>query len=226
MIISVKRHFGATQVVGGRLLRVAEPHFVSTKGAPAQTKEKLRKYDKPTVVCEAGDLVMEILAKRGRKLLGHTYLTGPALQIVSYAAKEGRAEERWFEEGPRAVGVEIPKPPEDRLDDEEAWKTFIATTHERLLHAKYLADVDIAALELTTKADPLQVVQHICDLWCYKHDPEPGQEPMTSRAHLLVQARRGKTIAYIHSQPPHAIADVSMTYFQFDLIMSHLKERN
>jgi len=96
--LSTKFKMGYTRVQGGRVLRVANDHAVPTKGYDGSSNHTpdLANDNKPLpprftdgekwVYAQAGDLALEILHASTKKLLGYTYLSGPAIQLNRYLA--------------------------------------------------------------------------------------------------------------------------------------------
>src|SRR5574341_1954907 len=116
MKLSLSKKLGWTQVRGGRILRVAKAHAVPTVGWSAFSEnydEDLLKRKKPAqrfkdekwVYANEGDLVVEVLYAKTEALAGHSYLSGPAIQLNRYTP----AEDGWFREATGQL-VEIPVP--------------------------------------------------------------------------------------------------------------------
>src|SRR4029079_6024838 len=99
MKLSVRPKLGAITVHGGQILRVSHNHQVSTRGydpRPDKLHGKARVFEAPWVTALIGDLAVEIIARQTKKIVGHAYLSGPAINVIRYRIAKDDPVEGWF----------------------------------------------------------------------------------------------------------------------------------
>jgi len=200
MKLSLTRKRGFTQVRGGRPMRVIKTHQVSTKGL---SDEQEREFD-GSVFAEPGDLALEILGVKSKRLCSYTYLSGQALQLNSYTA-----DDKWFEPGSMARFV-IPMPtPGD--------KDFWVNLTKQLMDIKYGAD-DLAVFRyICAKHEPpMDVARAITKLF----DRYETTTDQVAKTHMMgiVEAKGGGGVE-MHFQPPADAAKHAATSFQVALAL-------
>jgi len=213
MKISLSRKFGWTQVHGGAIVKVLMPHAVSGNGLSRQSNRFVG-----DVVCEEGDLAVELFNTKTNALLGYTYLSGPAIQRNLYPCFNhgcgcGNLEinSTWLEPVTgRLVSIPVP---DGSADPDTLMKALIGT----LMDAKY-GDDDLYAFELVTDTDEdaQNAARMLSHVWGYTNDEK------TPRSHLLGLVRgKGNSVA-LHFQPPHHVSNWAATQFQISLTLSAL----
>jgi hypothetical protein len=217
--LSVKKRFGWTQVRGGRLLRVAKDHAVSTMGLSesVQNPQRPRFQGEKWVRARPGDLVIEILYVKTDKLAGHSYLSGPAAQLNRYLSTPlpGPSTDdisSWFE-ATTATGrlVEIP-----HIDDGEDVPAFLSRVLRVLVDAKYSAvDINVFDYVVGFDEDAANAARLFKDMWNGFHAVD-GRE---SQSHFLGAIRGKKAVASVHFSPPVAASAFAATPFQMALVL-------
>src|SRR4029077_357594 len=137
MKLSVVKKPGWMHVTGGRLLEVATPHAVPASGLSAYADDpetdRFRAKDAPPprprpkdglVRCEEGDIAIEILFAKTGRLAGHSYLTGPAINLNRYCAAETPG---WFRDEPLAGAMidDVTMPTDEETPIGELWEALV-----------------------------------------------------------------------------------------------------
>jgi hypothetical protein len=213
MKLSVRKRFGWIHVRGGRVLRVVKPHAVRTSGRSAYADEEKSSHEPPRwkagekwVYTEEGDVAVEIVAVKTGKVLGHSYLSGPAIQLNGYTP----FEEDWFEEA-KGTFVEVPHPDGGKLSTE-----FIENVIGMFMGVKYSKDAVLGAFvyECTKGEDMRDVAEGLTRMWSYEHDTDE------STAHLLGLVKgHPKGVVIMHFQPTKHASDFAATGFQIELVL-------
>lgn len=214
MKLSLKKRFGWIHVRGGALVKIVKSHAVHTR-----THSKAEYGDnvdeREWVYCEAGDFAMEIVAVKTSKVLGHSYLSGPAIQLNRYNDRT-TAHDDWFE--PAALGMaDLPDP---RVGDRN---TFVERFVRAMVKVKF-GPLDVAAWRGGSDSieDAKHAANHAFQAWNY--EPEDGEVTTT---HLIGMAAYGKTIkagkrgghVQIHIQPPMHQSDKCVSNFQTWMVL-------
>jgi len=182
-------------------MRVTKTHQVSIKGLSV---EQAREFDADPFA-EPGNLAMEIIeVKKPNRVIGYTYLSGPALQLNSYTA-----DDRWFEPGSMSR-FNIPRP---TGGDEAFWVNLT----KQLMAIKY-SDDDLAVFRyICTKAEPpMDGARAITKLFD-RYETADSKEPHT---HMMgiIESKGGGGVE-MHFQPPADAAKHAATGFQVRLAL-------
>lgn len=217
MKLSPYKKHGMLHVRAARLLRVSQEHAVSTVGANvAGSAEQVgcshgkaagRFEGQNWVFCKEGDLVLEIVKAKKGQLVGHSYLTGPAIQLMNYEANPG-----FFEETPLKVGLlEIP------AGEADAGK-FLEKLISNVRRAQ--EEEGVCVLFLSVAEDQVQsAADTIIGCW---------MEEETGKTHLIgdivVEKDPGSGI-HIHLQPKKHQTALSASGFQSELLINMVAKR-
>lgn len=219
MKLSLKKKLGWTHVRAGELVKVAKEHAVPTgTRTGVQTDWTRPKDDSKWIYCEVDDLAVEIVAVKTGNLLGHAYLSGPAIQLHRY----GAAQTDWF--APAALGwVEIAAPGVEARENPEAWMQH---TIGELLKIKY-GELDVAAWRVpAVDKDDVErfgsFVEHAWSMAPHDKDGNPITVDPPPKTHLMVLVmleKKKDPDGIIHFQPPKHAADICATHFQVAMVV-------
>jgi hypothetical protein len=215
--LSLAKKFGCIQCRGGEVLRVATEHAVSGQGLGEQPHART---DLPAwVFAKPGDLAVELVAVKTGKVLGHTYLSGNAIQVNRYT----NAQEGWFEPC-KARLVELPTI--EKLKPKSV-KEFQDAMLATVVEMKY-ADYDLQGFEFRCARveEPEQVANFILE--CARYKPEGEERAVRAEVLGMVTKGRGKRkkAVVLHFQRPDSAQDNAASAFQASLLVSALKRRN
>lgn len=241
MKLTLERRLGAVQVRGGALLKVAKEHAVSSVGRPVHAHDHPQALPEPDgkwAFAKIGDLAVEVIAVKTGKTLGHSYLSGPAIQCNRYTP----AQADWFEPATGKI-VELPNKPTAKELETACQHLPVSSSKELIqkmmgeyvesvalraletLIAGTYADVDVCAFEVFVEdedeaADALQFFSTAGD-----YQPAKDSGPATSHLMGLISAgKHGKKgSAMLHFQPPHHASERCVTPFQIGLVLSALR---
>ena len=216
MKLSPSKKFGFTHVKAARVLRVAQDHSLSTYGYDPDADYNLvggghdpmpnRFQGREWVFCKKGDLVIEVVKVKKRKLVGYSYLTGEAIHLMNYKAKP-----EYFEEDPIKVGVvDIPLTQPD--DPKEAAKTVIDNM------AKSVAENDICLLVTTAQdeEDSRRATSFLSDAW----------RAAEGDAHLIGEILFAEDQSmHFHFQPEEHAGALFINNFQSSLLFYMVMEK-
>jgi hypothetical protein len=205
--LSVRKRMGWVHVRGGRILRVAKEHAVRASGRSTLEGGKAPAGDEQWVYTKEGDLAVEVIAVKTGKVLGHSYLSGPAIQLNGYTP----FDDDWFGEEVKSTFVDIPHP-RGAFGDE-----FIKKVVGVLMDVKYSEEYGVGAFhyECDPGEDPRDVGQGIMQMWGYHDD----REPTAHLFGLVTPAKGKKNVVVMHFQPPRDAADFAATGFQTELVL-------
>jgi hypothetical protein len=222
MKLSLSKKLGWTQVRGGKIVRVAKTHAVTTSGWSAfslnyaddllgRKKPEHRFKGEKWVFANEDDLAIEVVVVKTGHVLGHSYLSGPALQLNRYTV----ADAAWFREASGKL-VEIPTPNTEQFTSPQH---FIEHVIGMLMGLKYSDDA-LGAFEYQTASDEEAkiVARHIAEMWGYKRTDDA-----VSKAHLLGVVHGKKEHINLHFQPPDHASDFAATPFQVKLVLGALR---
>lgn len=191
MKLSHKRKFGHTAVRAARVLKVTESHAVSMEGL---SEFASRSATAPWVFCEAGDLVIEVIKIRTGKVLGYSYLTGPAIQLINYNVSG--VVDRIGSEPLRVKRIEIPR------------------SNEVISEAKFgFNAISVFRFRAKTMEEARELPMKIMELWAADDSGIPEEIN-----HLMGLIDVGKRIMSIHLQPPSHANNFAATPFQIELL--------
>lgn len=232
MNLSLKKKFGMIHVRGGAIVRVAKEHAVHSRGRSTAEDDKVNidgtpmpvgtpQGDRDWVFARVGDLAVEIIAVKTGKCLGHSYLSGPALQCNRYTP----AQDDWFVPGSGEMLV-IPDPHTWPGTHEELYE-IMATI---VVAAKY-GDKDVAGFEIVAhgEEDAKNAANTIGDMTQLCPVDETARkllEERPQRCHLVGIIHYDKKRKYgitFHSQPPDDAVEHCASQFQIGLVLSALK---
>lgn len=225
--------------MGGRLLEVAQSHAVGTASLSAFADDPstniMRNPDrappKPRpdgkwIYCEQGDLAVEILYVKTRQIAGHSYLSGPAINLNRYTP----AAPGWFRDEPLtgAMVVETEDAlPERSIPDDGVWPALV----KMMVNVRFGAAA-IYGMEMhMEREEPTaeQIVQLLVRAW--KHVPKDMTDEevrVRARSHLLalvhMDNKKHGNVATVHFQPPRHASDYCATGFQIGLVLGALKD--
>lgn len=213
-----KFRLGCSVVFGGRLLRVATAHAISLLGRESKSRK-----DKPLeghVYCDVGDFALEVLTRNG-SVLGHSYLTGPAIGLMRYTS----AGPGWFDKEPaKLVDVTTLRMPGhgDNEGDESA-QAYARETIAASMALKYGGQADIFMLRIQIKGavEPdvgRQIVGHFLECW----RSTPPDDENGEGAHLLILVKLKTSVGAAHWQPRRHASEHDMTDFQYALAWNAL----
>lgn len=231
MKLSLKFKLGHVHVGGGRVLTVVTPHPVSTatRSSHAERPEtdRYRPKDAPPVVepkgahviAEVGDLAIEVVYAKTGKLVGYSYLTGPAIQLIRYVDDDGA---RWFSsESVNVNRLDLPGP-EGFASRQAYWEAMIPT-----VSAARLGSPAVHAFEISVPSSNPDAAADVADVvvnaWAMV-PKEVTDEELKERcqSHLVGLVHAGKGVAEVHLQPPRHASDWNATGFQIALVLDAL----
>lgn len=209
MKLSIKKRMGWIHARGGRILRVAQPHVVKSSGRSAFEDGPAPAGEEKWVYTKEGDLAVEIIAVKTGKVLGHSYLSGPAIQLNGYTP----FDEDWFGDEAKATFVDVPHPRGAFTQD------FIQKIVGVLMDFKYSEEYAVGAFHYKCDEgeDTHDVANGILQMWRYE------DETRTTSTHMLglVTPHKGrKNVVTLHFQPPKDAADFAAAGFQIELVLS------
>jgi hypothetical protein len=214
MKLSLRKHFGFIHCTGGAIVRVASEHAV-TGASIALNDEHARIKPPKWVFAKEGDLAVEIVAVKTGKVLGHCYLTGPAVQLHRYTEPQGD----WFKP---ATGKMFPIPLPYELHGKDEKERF----DEMMAHISDLkyANVDVAAFEVQVKGkgeakDASESISYMLRL-----EKDGDDRKMTAHILGLVAEPRGKPSITLHFQPEGDVDECGASGFGVSLVLRALKE--
>lgn len=210
MKLTLKKKFGWTHVRGGDLVRVAIEHAVPTRTRTELQTEYARPRTKEGwVYCAKGDLALEIVAVKTGQVLGHSYLSGPAIQLHRYSTPQSD----WFE-GATLEGVTLPVPAED--DDPEG---FMPRFIGAMMDLKY-GPLDVVGFKGTAKS--MDDAKKAMEFFQYAWSGAPQvEEPPEATTHFIgVIEVDGGGAMVIHFQPKKHADDLAASHFQAGLVVS------
>lgn len=229
MKLSLKPGHGATVVAGGRLLVVRKPHPVPTVTrsvhADDPSTDRYRKpgapppvYPKgPTVDAVPGDLAIEMVYPKTGRVMGYSYLAGPAIQLNLYVDEP---TPDLFEAEPAEIR-EFVLPPIGA-----AFEDVIKTANAARLGAPavYVFRLLLGESELKSST-AAEVADAIVQAWSLvPKDMTDAEVDERDRSHLLGFVEVGKrNAASIHLQPKHHASDFNATPFQIELLLDALR---
>lgn len=202
-----KRSRGGVHVRGGRFRRVLLPHAVPASGQLEGKGCVVR--DKDYETAKPGDLVIEVYGVKAKRVLGYSYLSGAALQMVHYEAKP-----EWF--GPAdVVRLELQTP--GTVEGESAEET-VARMVGNFTRVKYEHDVGICEFRLSPRdGNPDAVVSSISAMLQYRAVPQEEHLLPEQKGHIfcVIRTPRKKDNNHtLHMQPKCDVSDDAATVFQ------------
>lgn len=236
MSVSLKKRRGAIHVKAGRLVRVAMDHPVPTKGREAHVGAPVEDFFKgaqgpatfvKNPVARQGDLAIELLGAKSGKLVGRSYLTGEAINIVYYS---GETLDPAMFASARVERLPISK---DFISDVEAFAAarFGGTADVYVFFAKcrnkphvdsithavnflWNAEPDNENIATALQGTPVYLPTLIA-FEAHRH-----KEDIAGKRHLVGLLRWKKRAAVLHFQPPHHADDrLCATPFQAQLLL-------
>lgn len=228
MKLSLSKRFGWIHCRGGKLVRVAKEHAVPSSGRsrvghvegatdlggkpiPQESPQKDQKW----VTAKENDLAVEVVAVKTGKVLGHSYLSGPAIQLNRYTP----AQDDWFRPVTGRL-IEIPDP--------HTWEggreAFFEHCIGLLMQVRYGEDA-VGGFEYQAQddEDARGAAHSIAQMWSY--EPVEDKDRQRPEAHLfaLIHGKKPFLIT-LHFQPPDHASDFAATGFQIKLVLSALKQ--
>jgi hypothetical protein len=224
-----KRSWGAVHVRGGRVLRVAREHPVTTDTfdpredvpidtLPGYSRHEPRAFSKGEdwKTATKGSIAMEIVARKTDKIIGYAYLSGPTIALHRYVDDQTRA----FYAGcfEPAIGWKIDLEPMSGKPFREVVAGMMRVKYGSAAIAHLVCDCD----DMDT-ARALGDV--IAKLW--KHEPSETHPDRAARSwdqvtHLLglIEIKRDKQVITIDFQPPAEKSPYAVQLFHHHLIES------
>jgi hypothetical protein len=212
MQLSPRKAKGFTHVKASRVLRVIKDHPVPTKGANVGGTAEQRggggtdtvdRFDGHSFVfCKEGDFVIEVIRADTRKVLGYSYLTGPAIQLMHY-----EADPKCFSDEPVKVDyLDIPKPP---LTLEEVGR-FVQDLMELFQEAKQTLDINLLDISTQDKTDASAALMYITQHW----ERVEGEE-----SHLIGKILYPGGGIHVHLQTEEHASELCVNFFQTELLL-------
>lgn len=221
MKLSLERAWGpgAIWVRGGRILDVAHDHQVPTNTLSyadhAQGFEGVAKHgDAKWMTAVAGNLAIEIVAAKTDKVLGHAYLTGPAVQLHRYHDQPCPAH--WFKE---VVGWLLSGQMPEASDPQEE-KARI----DGLLRGKF-SPARLAAFEFVLGTEQsvdncMQWLEKVMRLIPNHISDEDAAKAVCNVIGSVRTKNKKKRAGTLHVQPKFEAADVGCAPFHIGLVLS------
>lgn len=224
--LSVDRVFGMRQVRGAQLLRVLHPHQVDAKGAAIGEAQA-----SPATSFRAvqGDLAVELVDVQTGHLVGYSYLTGQALQAVSYECAGHRYEPAVLERGTaieRAMEAIIAAYTRGVSPADPQVPTLLGDLVAAVLAAKH-GPGDVVYVDVVVGRHAQGAGEAIVDAWANYHPDDPtGMPAPEARTVNLIATlrekprrpasilRRGGRVVMLHLQPPRHATKLAATPFQ------------
>jgi hypothetical protein len=203
MKLSLTRRPRWTHVQAGRVMIVKRTHAVSAKGLSTAKEETVRTFDRELVFAAPGDLAMEMVLVKDRSLVGHSYLSGDAMQLNGYDA-----DPEWFEEG-SSFCVDVPHP---GADQDEFFERLVGAMRTAL------SEADLAAFHIRVQRGvKMDEMKHMCAV--LQHAGDVAKTRGCAHRSLLVGIVGEKPHIDLAWQPPKQASDWSLTRFQFALVV-------
>jgi hypothetical protein len=217
--LSLKKRWGFIHVRGGRVLRVAKEHAVrcDTRSRNADHFEDFDgirpsargqpQGDAKWVTAQVGDLAIEIIVVKTGKVLGHSYLSGPAIQLNRYTP----FDPAWFREGKSRL-LEIVTP-----QSEKEAEALIDT----LVDAR-LGDDDVVAIVHRAENDnDAKAAAGALHRYARLQRKDDQRDLAAATAHLVgLIFGRGKFRITLHFQPERDASDYAAADFQIPLALT------
>jgi hypothetical protein len=189
---------------------VAMAHAVptSTRSELADERQPKEHKGRKWVYAEKGDLALEIVARKTGKVLGYSYLSGPALQLNHYKPLPA-----WYDDAGDVSLIEIPHP-------EGEPRAFVEDIIGRLMKAKYSENKLVFAFkhQCRERDDPRHVAEALCDYASYE---DKSRKPTAHILGVVIGHKRGpKGAVTLHFQPPRDSAECHATSFQTELAIT------
>lgn len=230
MKLSVTNKLGFLRVRGGRILRVAHDHQIPTTtynvsvdraraSQPGNIEGlmpfKPRDVGEKWATAKVGDVAVEIIAYKTQKLIGHAYLTGPALNLIRYASATP-APPHFFELG---LGIRVdPTPPAQDFPPAK----FVAA----MMVVKYVskADVAVATILVPNQETAMSCARGLAQAYSYSPhsmtDDSPAGPEATAHFMATIKLTKGKAMTTIHLQPPKDAGEYAAQPFFHELVQS------
>ena len=216
------------------MLTVVTPHPVctATRSSLAERPEtdRYRPKDAPPPIepkgdhvnAEVGDLAIEVVYAKTGNLVGYSYLSGPAIQLIRYVNGPGV---RWFAPDPVSVRrLDLPGP--EAYESRQAyWEALIPTVSAARIGppAVYAFEIKVPGAQV---GDAANVADVVVNAWAMVPSEITDEElKERSQSHLvgLVFAGKKGGGADVHLQPPKHAGAWSATVFQIALVLDALK---
>lgn len=211
MNLSPRKKFGATHVRAGRILQVKTDHPISKMGDNIHYYKPHHKGNDDWVVCNVGDVAVEVVQVRKNKFLGYSYLSGPAIGTMRYSNKNGELFET--ESIPLHL-LDIPAG-----ENGGAQVGYFERFKDLLREAKD-GPLSFAVFEFSVAGyeQGEAFMNAVAGFWT--HDCE-------GVGHLagVVEARKEKSHMVMHIQPEQHAGDNPMTSFQASLLYEKAKSK-
>lgn len=215
MKLSLERKLGHIHVRCGRVLRVAHAHQVPTKTANVNDPKEQTTRASAWETADVGDLAFELVAVKTDKVIGYSYLSGPAIRLHLYRET---APPHWFSE---AIVRKVES-------DEHIWRALRAPTVDAFIEgviAIKFAPCDLVVFSLT--CENADAIRDAMDVWkkAYGYVPEnmtDEEADRKGRPHLIavvdtIKKKRGP-MAVLHFEPPGCTSEAGCGGFQAPLV--------
>jgi len=210
MKLSLARRWGFQRCDAGVLVRVVTEHAVRTSTADVSEPDR----EEAWVFAQVGDLAVEIVERKSRALIGHAYLSGPAIRLHRYGPPTGA----WYEPA-SARFVTLPHPRElevATIDD------LLQRMMPPLMDLKF-ADADVAGFVTVarSKKDGQNALSCLSEMLSMRAQDETRPQ----RAELFghIRSARGRTLGALHLQARETATEGGATPFAIALAVRALE---
>lgn len=213
MNLSLDRKWGMLRVRAGRLLAVAHPHQVTTStlshADPEVSHRRKFAADEKWVTTNVGDLALEILAVKTGKVIGYSYLCGPATQLHLYSAG---APAHWFAPA-RAIRGDLSELPVRMADPPKVIAGFMKLKYQS---AAQLVVVELVVPTKEAVHEALEFLKGVIVYMPTSMTDDAAKTDLTA-AHVIARvgvAGKKTPVGLLHYQPPRHAAGHSSSGFQ------------
>lgn len=213
MKLSLKKKFGHTHVRGGSVLRVTTEHAVSDRGLNTEAPHARSDMDR-WAFAKPGDLAVEVVAVKTKMVLGHSYLSGSAIQCIRYT----EAKDDWFE----PADAELATLPTPRETEAKTAKEFQESMAAALMRIKY-GGADLYGFEYQCERGESAKSVSNAILELFKYAPVDGPTEQASEIIGVVTEGPKKTTVVLHFQKPSNAQDNATSSFGASLLIDSLK---
>lgn len=213
------------KVTGSRLVRVVSEHKVNLAGLPIKNPGASLRENSGWGTAKVGDLAVELVWRKTKKVIGWSYLSGECIQAVRYLDEQRRWPPAESSYDP-ILGTLIVLPDEIEKPTEAEANAFLTVVFTALQAGRYLgATRPIAVFELQVKTAPVQqALDFIMHALHYKMEgPDVPPEADVLGVVTGRDADGKKNGATIHSQAPDRAQTHAATPFQIHMVIDAVK---